>query len=168
MWELKDQGLLKTPFAINIFGTASQDVKKVKCYAHWFCFLLIQFSLSSRPVPLLHQRLTQSMLLGDAGVCFIIPAPGGMRHVALSIPTSHCGWDLIDTQMGREELQRWPVPQSSSCPSGPGRDGCQDCIWGLRFSSHGSCCLFPATSKPWLSVIVSPNFVLISYLCFFI
>jgi hypothetical protein len=34
MWEYKDESLLKTPFAINVFGEAIQGVKKVKFYVY--------------------------------------------------------------------------------------------------------------------------------------
>jgi hypothetical protein len=68
-------------------------------------------------------------------------------HVARDVwgpcaPTSCCGCVLVHTQLGGAELQVWPVPQDKSSPSGRGGEGIQDCPWGLRFSSHGSCCLF--------------------------
>jgi hypothetical protein len=56
------------PVPLIFFGEASQDLKgKMLCLL--VCFLLTHLSLSSDPVPVLLQHLTQSMLLGDAGMC---------------------------------------------------------------------------------------------------
>jgi hypothetical protein len=67
--------------------------------------LLICFLLSHSSLPLMHQHLSQSILLGDTGICFVSPAPGGTRHGGQGRPMCHCDHVLIDTQPGRVELQ---------------------------------------------------------------
>jgi hypothetical protein len=84
------------------FGEASWRVKKVKRYVYWLGFFLTNLSLvpmhGSFPV---HQLLSQSMLLGDAGMLFISPAPNGMKHVG---PTS----------THKPRLLLWPCPDRNA------------------------------------------------------
>jgi hypothetical protein len=98
------------------------------------CFLLSHSFLFSDPVPLMHQHLTHSMLLGDAGMCFISPAPCGTRHVG-PMCTHKVLWLHPDRHSKGAELQGWPVPQGTSSPSGPGGEGNKDCLWVLKLSS---------------------------------
>jgi hypothetical protein len=75
---------------------------------------------------------------------YVVPGVQGLH--ARDSTSSCCSHVLVDMQLGRAELQRWPVPQGTSLPSGPGREGSQDCLWGLRFSTHSSCCFFPVAA----------------------
>jgi hypothetical protein len=69
-------------------------------------------------------------MMGSAALAQPLMAPG---MPDLCSPTScHCGHILVDMQPGRVELQGWPEPQDKSSPSGPGAEGVQDCLWGIK------------------------------------
>jgi hypothetical protein len=73
---------------------------------------------------IVNQCLTQSLLLGDAGMCCISPHTCGMRCAEPACPHKPLLWPCtVDTQPGRVELQGWPVPQGTTAPSGQG-----DCV----------------------------------------
>jgi hypothetical protein len=121
--------------------------------------LLICFILNYSSLPLTHQHLTHSMLLVDAGMSFIRSAPCGKRHVG-PMCTHKLLWYILDTQLGRAELQR--------CCSATGFKFTIWPRWRALRTALSSHCLFPAAAMrlhlPSLSEFLCPH---LSFLLFF-
>jgi hypothetical protein len=71
---------------------------------------------------------------------------------SLHAPTSHCGCFLIDTQLGRVGLHRWPVP-----PLAQVERVARTAHKALGFPGHGSCCFFPVAAMRLFLPFPSPT-----------